>query len=243
MANSEQHLSDSPLLTETEKHQLLVEWNNTKRDYPKDECIHELFEEQVERTPDAVALVFEDQQLNYRELNRRGNQLAHYLRKLGVGPEVLVGICLERSLEMVVALLGILKAGGAYVPLDPTYPKKRLEFMLEDSGTAVLLTQQRLFDGVAAHSANVVCLDRDWKDITRQSEENADSEAKPANLAYVIYTSGSTGNPKGVKNIHRGICNRLLWMQDTYHLTEADRVLQKTPFSFDVSAWEFFWPL
>ncbi|HEY2973281.1 MAG TPA: amino acid adenylation domain-containing protein, partial [Pyrinomonadaceae bacterium] len=243
MTNSEQHLSDSPLLTEPEKHQLLVEWNNTKRDYQKDKCIHELFEEQVERTPDAVALVFEDQQLNYRELNRRGNQLAHYLRKLGVGPEVLVGICLERSLEMVVGLLGILKAGGAYVPLDPTYPKKRLEFMLEDSGTPVLLTQQRLFDGVAAHSANVVCLDRDWKDITRQSEENADSEAKPANLAYVIYTSGSTGNPKGVMNIHRGICNRLLWMQDTYHLTEADRVLQKTPFSFDVSAWEFFWPL
>jgi len=241
--NPERIISELPLLSEAEKHQLLVEWNDTKREYPRDKCIHELFEEQAEKIPDAIAVVFEDEQLTYRELNGKANQLAHHLREQGVRPEVLVGICVERSLEMVVGLLGILKAGGAYVPLDPEYPKERLAFQLEDTKARVLLTQERLLGDLPEHDGRVICLDRDWAKIARESEANLESGVTAENLAYVIYTSGSTGQPKGATNMHRGICNRLLWMQEAYKLTEEDRVLQKTPFSFDVSVWEFFWPL
>jgi amino acid adenylation domain-containing protein len=243
VANPDRRLSMLPLLTEEERHQLLVEWNDTEKDYPKESCIHELVEAQVERTPDAVAVVFEGQELTYHELNAEANQLAHYLKKHGVGPEVLVGICMERSLEMVIGLLGVLKAGGAYVPLDPTYPKKSLAFMLEDTQVPVLLTQERRLEMLPEHGAKVVCLDTDWEVIAQESEEDPASQATADNLAYVIYTSGSTGKPKGAMNTHGGIYNRLLWMQEAYQLTEADRVLQKTPFSFDVSVWEFFWPL
>ena len=176
VANPEQRISDLPMLTEAERHQVLVEWNETKRDYPKDKCIHQLFEEQVKRTPETVAVVFEDQQLTYRELNSQANQLAHYLKKLGVGPETLVGICVERSLEMIVGLLGILKAGGAYVPLDPGYPKERLGFMLEDARVGVLLTQQGVVAELPAHQARVIYLDRDWGEIAQESEENPSSE-------------------------------------------------------------------
>lgn len=246
-ANPEQQLLDLPILTEAERHQILVEWNDTKKvDYPKDTCLHELFEAQVERTPDATALVFEDQKLSYQELNQRANQLAHYLRTLGVGPEILVGICVERSLEMVVGLLGVLKAGGAYVPLDPEYPKERLAFMIEDSQTSVLLTQEKLkleIGNRKLNNGNIVCLDSDWETITQECENNPVSGVNADNLIYVIYTSGSTGKPKGAMNIHRALCNRLLWMQDAYRLTADDHILQKTPFSFDVSGWEFFWPL
>ena len=243
VANPEAKLSDLPLLSEAEKHQLLVEWNDTQVDYPQDGCIHQLFEAQVEKTPDTVALIFGNQQLTYRELNNRANQLAHYLQHLGVKPEVLVGICMERSLEMVVGLLGILKAGGAYVPLDPTYPKERLAFMLEDARVPVLLTQDKFANVLPEHNAKVVCLDAEWQALAHQSQDNPISGIALENLAYVIYTSGSTGKPKGAMNTHQGLCNRLLWMQDAYRLTAADRVLQKTPFSFDVSVWEFFWPL
>jgi len=241
IANPDAHLLDLPLLTASE-HQLLVEWNNTHRDYPQNKCIHHLFEAQVERTPDAIAVVFE-QQLTYQQLNQKANQLAHYLQNLGVGAEVLVGVCLERSPQMVVALLGILKAGGAYVPLDPAYPPERLAFVVQDAQTPVLLTQQQLVAQLPRHSAKVICLDTDWEVIAQDSQENPNSAVTVDNLAYVIYTSGSTGLPKGAMNTHRGICNRLLWMQEAYQLTAADRVLQKTPFSFDVSVWEFFWPL
>ena len=172
VANPEQRINELPLLTEAERHQLLVEWNDTKRDYPSDKCIHQLFEEQVERTPEAAAVVFEDQQLTYRELNNRANQLAHYLRKLGVGPEVLVGICVERSIEMVVGLLGILKAGGVYVPLDPSYPRERLGFMLQDSGSPVLITQQALVDVFIGHTGKIISLDTDWKKIGQGNEGN-----------------------------------------------------------------------
>jgi amino acid adenylation domain-containing protein len=243
LTNPEDRVSALPLLTQAERHQLLVEWNDTKVEYPFDKCIHQLFEEQVELTPDAEAVLFEDKQLTYRELNQRANCLAHHLRTLGVGPEVLVGICVERSLEMVVGLLGILKAGGAYVPLDPSYPSERLAFMLEDSSVSVLLTQASLVEALPKHQARVLCLDTDALSFAMQTKSNPISGVMPKNLAYVIYTSGSTGKPKGAMNTHRAICNRLLWMQDTYQLTEADRVLQKTPFSFDVSVWEFFWPL
>ncbi len=257
VANPDQQLTDLPILTSAEHHQLLVEWNNTATNYPKVQCIHQLFEIQVEQTPDAVAVVFVDErseasrrvdeQLTYRELNYQANQLAHHLQTLGVEPEVLVGVCLERSVEMVIGLLGILKAGGAYVPLDPTYPKERLALMLQDTQTPVLLTQRHLVKTLPPHQAQVICLDTDWKANADgsglQYQSNPVSGVTIENLAYVIYTSGSTGKPKGVMNTHMGLCNRLLWMQDVYHLTETDRVLQKTPFSFDVSIWEFFWPL
>ncbi|MEH1860172.1 MAG: amino acid adenylation domain-containing protein [Nostoc sp.] len=231
------------LLSSQEQHQLMVEWNDTQVEYPQDRCIHHLFEAQVEHTPDAIAVVFEDQQLTYRELNARANQLAHYLRLLGVKPEVLVGICTERSLHMIIGLLAILKAGGAYVPLDPSYPKERLAYMLEDSQPKVLLTQQQLVENLPTYTAKLVCLDSNWELIAQHSKQNPDYHPSNDNLAYIIYTSGSTGKPKGAMNTHRGICNRLLWMQDQYQLTDTDRVLQKTPFSFDVSVWEFFWPL
>ncbi|MGE5305217.1 MAG: condensation domain-containing protein, partial [Alphaproteobacteria bacterium] len=199
VANPDQRLSALPMLTEAERRQLLIEWNDTEREYPRDRCVHELFEAQVERSPDAVAVVFEDKQLTYRELNARANQVAHYLIKLGVGPETLVGICMERSLEMVVGLLGILKAGGAYVPLDPAYPKERLEFMLQDAQVQVLLTQQSLsLDLRTDPRTQLLCLDRDWATVAEQQATNPHNKATPENLAYVIYTSGSTGLPKGV---------------------------------------------
>ncbi len=239
----EKRLSDLPLLTESECQTLLVKWNDTATNYPQDKCIHELFEAQVEKTPDAVAVVFEEEQLTYQELNSKANQLGHYLQDLGVKPEVLVGICVERSLSMVIGLLAILKAGGAYIPLDPSYPKERLAYMLEDSQPSVLLTQQYLVESLPSHKAKVVCIDGDWRVIANKNTENLTCNITCDRLAYVIYTSGSTGKPKGAMNTHRGVCNRLLWMQDAYELTAADSVLQKTPFSFDVSVWEFFWPL
>lgn len=243
VADPEQRLLDQSLLTGVERHQLLLEWNDTKADYSLDQCLHQLFDAQAMRTRGAAAVISEEGQLTYQELNRRANQLAHYLQALGVGPDVLVGICVERSLEMMVGLLGILKAGGAYLPLDPEYPKERLAFMLEDAQTPVILTQQRLLTGLPEYTAQVVCLDSDWKVISQKSEEIPVSGATAENLAYVIYTSGSTGRPKGVLIPHRGIVNRLLWMQEVLQLTEADRILQKTPSAFDVSVGEFFLPL
>ena len=243
VANPEQPISELPLLTEPERHQLLVEWNDTTTDYPKDQCIHQLFEEQVEKSPDAIAVVFEEQQITYRELNERANQLAHYLMKLGVGAETLVGICVERSIEMIVGLLGILKAGGAYLPLDPAYPKERLAFMLEDAQTHVLLTQVRLHNNRPEHRAHVLCLDRDGFKFEQESTENPQRLVPAEGLAYVIYTSGSTGRPKGVMIPHGAICNHMFWMQREFPVGETDRVIQKTPFSFDASVWEFFAPL
>jgi len=239
----DRRLAELPLLSDEELHKILVEWNNTHVDYPQDTCLHQLFEAQVEKTPQLVAVVFEDQQLTYQELNIRANQLAHHLQSLGIGPDMLVGISVERSIEMVIGLLGILKAGGAYVPLDPTYPQERLAYMLEDSAVTVLLTQQRLVACLPQHSAHLVLLDADWEHIALAKLENPSTGVAPVHLAYTIYTSGSTGKPKGAMNTHQGICNRLLWMQQAYELTPSDRVLQKTPFSFDVSVWEFFWPL
>ena len=241
--NPQQPVSLLPLLTQREQHQLLVEWNNTKAEYPSNKCIHQLFEEQVERTPDAVAVVFEGQQLTYNELNCRANQLAHYLQSLGVKPDELVGICVERSLEMIVGLLGILKASGAYVPLDPDYPIERIIFMLEDAAVKVLLTQQKLINKLPEHQAQLICLDADWELISQFSQDNPITDVQATNLAYVIYTSGSTGQPKGVMLSHSNLSNHMFWMQETFPLTKTDRVLQKTPFSFDASVWEFYAPL
>ncbi|HYO14894.1 MAG TPA: amino acid adenylation domain-containing protein, partial [Thermoanaerobaculia bacterium] len=244
----QRRLSELPLLTAPERQQLL-EWNDTERIYREDGfCLHELLAAQVERSPDAVAVVFEEESLTYRELGRRSGRLARLLWSLGVGPEGRVGVAMERSLEMVVALLGILKAGAAYVPLDPSYPRERLAFLLEDalSGEAappVLLTQERLLDLLPALPVRPLCLEAGWSGNGDDLELPAPPEVLPDHPAYVIYTSGSTGRPKGVVNTHRAIVNRLLWMQEAYGLTGEDRVLQKTPFSFDVSVWEFFWPL
>ncbi|MCY1078492.1 non-ribosomal peptide synthase/polyketide synthase [Archangium lansingense] len=238
-----QCVQELPLLTSEERRQVLETWNDTRLPRDAEACLHRLIEAQVDRTPDAVAVSFEGSQLTYRELDRRANQLAHYLRARGVGPDRLVALCAERSLEMVVGLLGILKAGGAYVPVDPDYPRERVEFMLADASAPVLLTQARLASGLPHGDAAVVCLDSEWEIVGRERAERPDVALSGSHLAYVIYTSGSTGRPKGAMNTHAAICNRLLWMQEAYGLGAEDRVLQKTPFSFDVSVWEFFWPL
>ena len=241
--NPDQRIGELPLLTDAEWRQVVVEWNATDREYPGERPLQQFIEDQVERTPDAPALIFESQQLSYRELNARANQLAHRLRRLGVGPEKLVAICAERSPEMVIALLASMKAGGAYVPIDPDHPRSRVSVMLEDAEPAVLVTQQHLLGVLPEHRAPTICLDTDWQEIASESRENPAVLNNGKDQAYMIYTSGSTGKPKGVPNVHEGIVNRLLWMQDAYCLNGSDRVMQKTPYSFDVSVWEFFWPL
>ncbi len=238
--NPQQAVGELPLLSEAERHQLLREWNDTATEYPRDKCIHQLFEEQVEKTPDAVAVMFENQQLTYLQLNQRANQLAYHLKSLGVEPEVLVGICVERSVEMVVGLLGILKAGGAYVPLDPTYPPERLQFMLANARVSVLVTQAHLLEILPDHEAQLVYLDKDWSTIAHLSAENLHSGATSENLAYVIYTSGSTGKPKGVQGLQRGTINRLHWMWKTYPFQQDEICCQKTSLSFIDSVWEIF---
>jgi amino acid adenylation domain-containing protein len=242
VGDAEQKVSEVALLSAAEEQQLLVEWNDTAQDYPA-HCIHELFTQQVERTPDAVALIFEEQQISYRELNQRANQLAHYLQRRGVGPDVLVGLMAERSFEMVVGLLGILKAGGAYLPLDPAYPQARLAFMLEDAGARLLLTQARLVSQLQQHGTEVVLLDEDWAAINAESGENATSTTRPENLAYVIYTSGSTGQPKGARGTHGGAVNRFHWMWQRYPFAVGEVCCQKTSLSFGDAVWEVFGPL
>ncbi|MGH7825286.1 MAG: non-ribosomal peptide synthetase [Candidatus Binatia bacterium] len=239
----DQPISDLRMLTEAEKEELLVRWNETQTDYAKDQCIQQLFEEQANQTPEAVAVIFGARQSTYRELNRRANQIAHYLRKLGVGPEVTVGLCVERSVEMVVGMLGILKAGGAYVPLDSSYPKERLAFMLQDAGIGVLLTQRRLVGELPEHNARVVCLDSHWEMIGRESEDSPASTAGPENLAYVIYTSGSTGKPKGVEVLHRGVVNFLSSMREQPGLSAQDILVAVTTLSFDIAGLELLLPL
>ncbi|MGO9110862.1 MAG: amino acid adenylation domain-containing protein [Thermoguttaceae bacterium] len=243
LANPDQRIGELPLLTETERHQLLVEWNDTRANYPTEPTLADLFETQAARTPEAVAVVLGGESLTYGELNRRANQLGHYLQKLGVGPDVPVGICMQRSLEMVVGLYGVHKAGGAYVPIDPEYPRQRLARMFDVSRTPVLLMQQHLREVVPDYNGRIVYLDSQWDEIAREPDHAPLRQTRAEHLAYIIFTSGSTGEPKGVMVPHAGICNRLLWMQQAYRLGATDRVLQKTPFSFDVSVWEFFWPL
>ncbi|MDZ8258877.1 non-ribosomal peptide synthetase [Nostoc sp. ChiQUE01b] len=240
VTNPQQQISQLPLLTEAEQRQLLVEWNNTQVDYAFDKCIHQLFEEQVQRNADAVAVVFANQQLTYQQLNCRANQLAHYLQSLGVKPDVLVGLCVERSLEMIVGLLGILKAGGAYVPLDPDYPQERLSFMLQDAQVGVLLTQQQLLEKLPGHQAEIVCLDTDWQLISQSSQDNVIADVQDNNLAYVIYTSGSTGRPKGVMIPHGAIANHCCIIQQAYELGKSDRVLQFASINFDASLEQIF---
>ncbi|MEG4587532.1 amino acid adenylation domain-containing protein [Microcoleus sp. MOSTC5] len=239
VANPEQPLKNLPILTAAEREQLLVEWNNTQTNYPESACIHQLFEVQAEQTPDAVAVVFGEQQLTYQQLNCRANQLAHYLQTLGAGPEVLVGICFDRSMDAIVSLLAVLKAGSAYLPLDPAYPKERLDFMLSDAQISVLLTQQNLVEKLPDCGAKVICLDAAQQEIDAQSEINPASLANADNLAYVMYTSGSTGKPKGVCVVHRGVV-RLVKDTNFASLTAAEVFLQLAPISFDASTLEIW---
>ncbi|MBE7527127.1 MAG: amino acid adenylation domain-containing protein [Burkholderiales bacterium] len=236
------HIATHSFLSSFERHQLLVDWNATEAVYSQHYCLHQLFEARVEQNPEDVAVVFKNQQLTYEQLNAKANQLAHYLRAQGVGPEVLVGICIERSLEMVIGILGILKAGGAYLPIDPGYPRERIAFVLEDAQPVLSLIHTATRE-VLPEDIFVVDMDAQRQAIAQCSEDNPFSLSQVQNLAYVIYTSGSTGRPKGAGLAHQGVVNRLQWMQQQYQLNASDRVLQKTPFGFDVSVWEFFWPL
>ncbi|MEA5627146.1 non-ribosomal peptide synthetase [Nostoc sp. UHCC 0251] len=238
--NPEQSLGNLHLLNEFQQHKMLVEWNNTNKKYPQNQCIHELFEAQVEKTPNAVAVVFGEQKLTYQELNNRANQLAHHLQTLGVKPEVLVGICVERSLEMMVGMLGILKAGGAYVPLDSSYPQERLNYILSDSSVSILLTTENLLAQLPTYEAKVICLDTQWEEISSHSQANLESDVQPSNLGYVIYTSGSTGKPKGVLVTHRNLVNHSSAIARQFHLTSQDKVLQFAALSFDVAIEEIF---
>ncbi|BEN51580.1 non-ribosomal peptide synthetase [Serratia marcescens] len=239
--NSPRSVSHIDLLPPAEREHLLHGWNRTERDYPLDQTLAALFEQQVRRTPDATALVSGAESLSYAQLNARANRLAHALIARGVGPDSRVAVCAERGLNMVTALFGILKAGGAYVPLDPAYPGERLQYILQDADPVLLLADAAGRAALGEPATPQLALEAASPETL--SAENPAPRAQASHLAYVIYTSGSTGKPKGAMNEHRGVVNRLVWMQEAYGLTAADTVLQKTPFGFDVSVWEFFWPL
>ena len=241
-ANPDERIGRLPLLSKWERRQLVVHWNHTFVSFPRDCCIHELFEEQAAWHPDRVAVLFQDEQITYRELNARANRLAHRLRALGVGPDTLVAIFLERSLETVIVLLATLKAGGAYVPLDPAYPPQRLAYMIADMAAPLLLTQQRRLSLLPPHQARVLCLDREAESWAAESADNLDCRTTSENLAYVIYTSGSTGNPKGVCVPHRGVV-RLVKNMDYVDFGPDDTFLHVTSLSFDPSTFEIWMPL
>jgi amino acid adenylation domain-containing protein len=243
VAQPQQRIRDLPILSEMERSQLLVDFNATAAEFPQDVCLHNFFEAQAEHTPEAVAVICGEERVSYRSLNDRANQLAHFLQKRGVGPEVLVGICVERSIEMMVGILAILKAGGAYVPLDPNYPKQRLASILEDARVPILLTQQALRSALPDHAAEVFCLDQDWPTISGESTSNATSPVRPNHLAYVLFTSGSTGRPKGVAIEHRSPATFISWAQTVFNAQELAGVLFSTSICFDLSIFEMFAPL
>jgi amino acid adenylation domain-containing protein len=242
-ANPECRVSDLPILTQPETQQLLLAWNGAERDCQNDKCIHELFEAQVERTPNSVAVLFADQTLTYSRLNERANQVARCLRRLGVGPEMPVGLCMERSLEMIIGLLAILKAGGAYVPLDPEYPQARLAYMTDQTQVGFLLTMERLLTHFPVFEGRVLCLDRDFSLFEPEERQNLEATVDPANLAYVIHTSGSTGKPKAVLGFHRGVTNYFSYLCQTYNLSRNDTVIQIPSLSFDASLRDLVGPL
>jgi amino acid adenylation domain-containing protein len=241
VGHADGRLSDVSLLTEAELHQSLREWNSTASDYPREVCVHSLFEAQVQQTPNAPAVVFEDACLTYRELNDKANQIAHRLRALGVGVENRVGLLCNRSLELVTGMFGILKAGGAYVALDPASPEERLSSILKDARVRVLLTQSRLGAGLTGCVEHTICLDKDWQSIAGESTQQPSSNVSARNAAYVIYTSGSTGQPKGVVVEHRNLCNLIFWHQRAFSVTSDDRATQLAGLGFDASVWEM-WP-
>ena len=241
VAHPDRRISQLEMLTESERHCQLVDWNNTELEFSNDLMVHQLIEQQVKRSPNSVAVSFENQQLSYSTLNERANQLAHHLGALGVGPESRIGVAMHRSLETAIALLAVLKSGGAYIPLDPSYPSERLDFMIEDSGLKFLLSQRTV--SLAPKGATSIFLDGDWDWLDEYPRSNPQNGVQEDQLAYLIYTSGTTGRPKGVMITHAGIRNRLLWGQGHFPLSQNDRVLQQSSLSFDVTVLDFFWPL
>lgn len=239
VVNPEERIANLQLLSEAELHQVLMEWNNTQADYPQYKSIHQLFEEKVQQYPDSIAVNFANKQLTYQELNTCSNKLAHHLQKIGVGTEVLVGICISQSIEMIIGLFGILKAGGAYVPLDPSYPEERLNFMLEDAQVSVLLTQENFLKHFEGFSNQIISIDKDWKIITQEKEDNLKSDLNSDNLAYIIYTSGSTGKPKGVAVPHKAV-NRLVCNTNYIKLSPSDKIAQASNTSFDAATFEIW---
>ena len=239
VANPEQGIANLPLLSQVELDQVLGEWNNTQADYSQDKCIHQLFEEKVQQYPNSIAVNFANEQLTYQELNIRSNKLAQHLQKIGVASEVLVGICISQSIEMIIGLLGILKAGGVYVPLDPSYPQERLNFMLEDAQVSVLLTQENLLQHFEGFSNPIVSINKDWEIIAQEKEENLNSDLNSDNLAYIIYTSGSTGKPKGVAVPHKAV-NRLVCNTNYIKLSPSDKIAQASNVSFDAATFEIW---
>ncbi|MCJ8281909.1 MAG: condensation domain-containing protein, partial [Rivularia sp. ALOHA_DT_140] len=244
--NPKQRLSELPILTETEGQQLLIDWNNTYIKYPLEQGIHQLFEKQVEKTPDNIAVEFESEKLTYQELNNKANQLAYYLRNQGVKPDMLVGICVERNPLMLIGLLGILKAGGTYVPIDAKLPSSRIAFMLGDSHVSILITQEKILSQLPANSVETICIDSEWEtisNISKLSINNPPNQTFSENLAYVIYTSGSTGNPKGTLLTHRGLTNYLSWAIQAYNVAQGNGSPVQSSISFDATITSIFTPL
>ncbi|MGH9945854.1 MAG: amino acid adenylation domain-containing protein, partial [Pyrinomonadaceae bacterium] len=243
VSEPEKAVSHLPLLGDADKNQQLVEWNSTARDYPRNRCVHELFEEQVKRTPDAVAVEFEGETLTYSELNSKANQLANYLLSTGVEHETLVGLCVDRSLDMMIGLLGIMKSGAAYVPVDPSFPKDRVNAIIEDSGVQTIVSQAHLAFDLRERVKKVICIDLEWDEVAANGSDKPEIEATPDSLAYVIYTSGSTGKPKGVQVEHRAFVNLLCSMQNEPGMTAKDVLVAVTTLSFDIAGLELFLPL
>ena len=241
MQQPDQRVAALPLLTKAEQDTLLVRWNATERAYPQDVCVQKLFEQQAQRQPDAIAMVQGEVHLTYGELDRRANQLAHVLQQRGVGPEVLVGVCLERSPELIVAMVAVLKAGGAYVPMDVSLPQERLHYQLHDAQVVIVLTQAHLLEKLVDSQVFVLCLDRDWQLVAQEACSQLQSSVQPENLAYVIYTSGSTGRPKGTMISHKSLCNLLYWHRQSFGLHATDRTTHLAGLGFDASVWEL-WP-
>jgi len=243
VAEPDRRLSELSLLTEAERRQMLIEWNRTAADFPSDKCVHELFEEQAARDPDAPAVVHRDEQLTRGRLNARANQLAHHLRSLGIGRDTPVAICVRRSLDMVVGVLGILKAGGAYVPLDPAFPRERMAYMLRDAGAQTLITQEEFLPRFRDYPGRVVVLDSERSVLAAQPESNPEEISRPEDLIYIIYTSGTTGRPKGILISHRGVVNFLQFLRNTYDLGERDTILLLPSVAWDGSVDDLFLPL
>ena len=244
VADDTQVVDRLPMLDATERHRVLYDWNETRTEFPSDKCVHELFAQQAAKTPAAIAVKYEDQELTYAELNEHANQVANHLISLNVQPDTFIGLCLERGVGMLISMLGILKAGAAYLPIDPDYPEERLRHVVKAAGIEIVLTQAGPLHALQTIPAcTLIDVENDWPRIARQGTGNPAVPVTPANLAYGIFTSGSSGSPKAVAISHSALCNHMMWMSQTFELNNNDRILQKTPYTFDASVWEFYAPL